>query len=53
MFTHKLAGVMGFGRKVTEVKYHFHHIKSGEVLLLQEGGPLPGPNTGLSSNTWK
>ena len=21
--------------------------------LLQEGGPLPGPETGLLSNTWK
>ena len=23
------------------------------ILLLQEGGPLPGPITGLLSNTWK
>ena len=23
------------------------------VVLLQEGGPLPGPETGLSTNTWK
>ena len=26
---------------------------SALVLLLQEGGPLPGPETGLLSNTWK
>ena len=25
----------------------------GMVVLLQEGGPLPGPKTGLLSNTWK
>ena len=23
------------------------------TILLQEGGPLPGPETGLLSNTWK
>ena len=23
------------------------------IIVLQEGGPLPGPNTGLLSNTWK
>ena len=26
---------------------------NAEVVLLQEGGPLPGPESGLSSNTWK
>ena len=24
-----------------------------EMVVLQEGGPLPGPETGLLSNTWK
>ena len=24
-----------------------------EMIVLQEGGPLPGPETGLFSNTWK
>ena len=23
------------------------------AVVLQEGGPLPGPETGLLSNTWK
>ena len=23
------------------------------LVMLQEGGPLPGPETGLLSNTWK
>ena len=23
------------------------------VIMLQEGGPFPGPETGLLSNTWK
>ena len=28
-------------------------IDGGIIILLQEGGPLPGPKTGLLSNTWK
>ena len=26
---------------------------SQTLIMLQEGGPLPGPETGLLSNTWK
>ena len=27
--------------------------KNCTLIMLQEGGPLPGPETGLLSNTWK
>ena len=30
-----------------------HRALSGYILLLQEGGPLPGPQRGLLTNTWK
>ena len=30
-----------------------HRVLSGYILLLQERGPLPGPQRGLLSNTWK
>ena len=32
-----------------------HRVSSAlaSVVLLQEGGPLPGPETGLLSNTWE
>ena len=28
-------------------------VKNTHMLVLQEGGPLPGPTIGLLSNTWK
>ena len=30
-----------------------HRALSGYILLSQEGGPLPGPQRGLLTNTWK
>ena len=37
------------GLRMSSLLYSLHMA----LFLLQEGGPLPGPETGLLSNTWK
>ena len=36
-----------------KLEYRVNFSEKYMMYVLQEGGPLPGPETGLLSNTWK
>ena len=51
----RLCSSWGLGQTHKEQVHHMAHGRSTrrKTRLLQEGGPLPGPESGLLSNTWK